>query len=114
MSDERRRAPRLAARLEAAYEDAHRQIFLATRDVSASGVFLIDPDPPAPGERGQVALALPGDRAIVRLRGVVARRSSEDETPVGFALRFDAESRGGGNPSPLEQFLGETSSGGDV
>lgn len=97
-------APRVVARLEAAYEDAHRQVFLVTRDVSASGVFLIAPDPPEPGEAAQIALALPGERAILRLRGRVARRAAEGETS-GFALRFDREGISRADREALQHFV---------
>jgi hypothetical protein len=103
---ERRRARRVAARLEVAYEDAARQTFLVTRDVSASGVFLIDRDPPEPGGAAQVAIALPGDREILRLRGVVARHSGAGE-PQGFALRFDREGVSAADRDALERFVAE-------
>lgn len=107
MSDERRRGePRIPARLEAAYEDADRQVFLVTRDVSAGGVFLLAPDPPDPGRSAQVALALPGDREILRLRGVVIRRSTGGEAS-GFALRFDREGMSRADRDALRRFVAE-------
>lgn len=82
---ERRGAPRVAVRLEAAYEDADRQVFLATRDVSESGVFLAGPEPPGVGVPARIALELPGQPAILRVAGTVVRIEPE----VGFALQFD-------------------------
>jgi hypothetical protein len=86
-SAERRRSPRVRASLEVAYEDADRQVFLRTRDLSESGVYLIAADPPQPGVRAQVTFDLPGSSAFVRLRGTVARR--DDGSPTGFAIAFD-------------------------
>lgn len=85
---ERRAAPRVAARLDAAYEDAERQVFLRTRDVSEGGVFLISADPPGEGATARVLLELPGHAALIRLHGTVSRRELERE-PTGFVLRFD-------------------------
>lgn len=82
-----RRAPRLVIRLEAAYEDAERQVFLATRDLSEGGVYLLAEDPPDVGCPARVLLELPGQPALLRLPGVVARR----DPGSGFALRFDSE-----------------------
>jgi hypothetical protein len=79
-----RRAPRVAIRLEAGYEDADRQVFLATRDLSEGGVYLLAADPPEVGAPARVLLELPGQPALLRLDGVVARR----EPGAGFALRF--------------------------
>ena len=79
------RAPRVAARLEVAYEDRERQVFLAARDVSASGLYLLAPDPPPVGVPVRVTLELPDRPALVRLAAVVVRR----EPGIGFAVRFD-------------------------
>jgi hypothetical protein len=84
---EQRRAPRAAIRLEAAYEDADRQVFLATRDLSEGGLYLLAADPPEVGVRARVLLELPGQPAILRLDGVVARC----EPGLGFALCFDPD-----------------------
>ena len=46
---ERRLAPRVAVHLNAAYEDADRQLFLIVRDISEFGVFLAFAEPPAIG-----------------------------------------------------------------
>jgi hypothetical protein len=85
---ERRAAERVQAALGAAYEDAERQVFLRTRDLSAVGVFLYSPDPPAVGVDAHVLLELPGKPAFVRLSGQVARRELGEY--AGFALRFSS------------------------
>jgi hypothetical protein len=82
-----RRRPRVSIRLEAGYEDAERQVFLPTRDLSEGGVFLLAEDPPELGSPARVLLELPGEPALLRLPGVVARR----EPGAGFAFRFDFE-----------------------
>ena len=81
------RAPRVQLRLEAAYEEPGRQIFLMTRDVSESGIYLLADEPPDPGVSARVLLELPGHPALLRLRGVVARR----EPGTGFAVAFDPD-----------------------
>jgi len=81
------RAPRRAVRIEAAYEDPERQVFLPPRDLSETGVFLLEKDPPPPGRWARVLLDLPGHPALLRLDGRVARR----EEGRGFALAFDPE-----------------------
>lgn len=89
------RAQRVLARIEAAYEDPQRQVFLPTLDLSESGVFLVSAEAPAVGSQAQVVLELPGREAFLRLRGTVIRVQSE---PVaGFAVCFDpaASSREG-------------------
>jgi hypothetical protein len=82
-----RRAPRVAIRLEAAYEDPERQVFLPTRDLSESGVFLLAPDPPPVGAAASVLVELPGEPVLLRLKGVVTR----SEPGTGFALRFEGD-----------------------
>jgi len=84
---ERRRAPRVPVRLEAAYEDPERQVFLTSRDLSEGGIYLLSEDPPKPGVAARVLLELPSHPAILRLPGVVARR----DPGSGFALSFDPE-----------------------
>jgi len=84
---QQRRAPRIPIRLEAAYEDPERQVFLPTRDLSEGGVYLLAEDPPEAGVAARVVLELPGHPAILRLPGVVARC----EPGSGFALSFDRE-----------------------
>ena len=86
---ERRGASRARVRLEAAYEDPERQVFLVADDLSESGAWLLAPDPPAPGNAARLTLELPGEAAFLRVRGMVVRRRAEQ--PAGFALRFDPE-----------------------
>ena len=86
---ERRGASRARVRLQAAYEDPERQVFLLMGDLSESGVWLLAPDPPAPGNAARLTLELPGEAALLRIRGTVVR--SRAEQPPGFALSFDAE-----------------------
>ena len=85
--DERRAHPRASLRLEAAYEDEDRQIFLSARDLSEGGVYLEARDPPLRGQRARITLELPGRPQILRLTGAVVRRDPER----GFALSFDPE-----------------------
>jgi hypothetical protein len=103
---ERRDSPRVAARLEAAYEDADRQLFLTSRDLSESGIFLLAPDPPAAGGSARLTLELPGFAELLRVRGVVAR--SQSAGPAGFAVRFDASSFSDAARSTLRRWLQET------
>lgn len=81
------RAPRVPLRLEAAYEDPARQVFLTTRDLSESGIYLLADEPPPEGVAARVLLELPGQPAILRLHGKVARR----EPGRGFAVAFDGQ-----------------------
>jgi hypothetical protein len=86
----RRAAPRVTARLEAAYEDAERQVFLPTRDLSLSGVFLLSPVRPPVGTPASLLLELPEESAFLRLHGAVVRsQAPADGLPGGFALRFE-------------------------
>lgn len=105
---ERREAPRVSARIEAAYEDADRQLFLTSRDLSESGIFLLAPDPPAAGGAARLTLELPGFAELLRVRGVVAR--SQRAEPAGFAVRFEASSFSDGARSNLCRWLQETAS----
>ena len=105
---ERRDSPRVSTRIEAAYEDAERQLFLTSRDVSESGIFLLAPDPPAAGGAARLTLQLPGCAELLRLRGVVARRQSGE--PAGFAVRFDASSFSDVARASLRRWLQETAS----
>jgi len=89
--DERRRWPRLAARLGVAYEDEWRQVFLPSRDLSEGGIFLLTGDVPPPGAAASAVIDLPGEAPLVRVRGTVARRSGDHEAS-GFALRFERDS----------------------
>ena len=84
---ERRGARRARVRLEAAYEDPERQVFLVTGDLSESGAWLLAPDPPASGNAARLTFELPGEAALLRVHGTVVRRRVEQ--PAGFALRFD-------------------------
>ena len=84
---ERRSCPRARSRIGAAYEDAEQQVFLYTVDLAEGGVFLVSPTHPPVGANATVLLELPGNPAILRLRGRVVRRQKR---PVsGFAVRFD-------------------------
>ncbi|MEN8181813.1 MAG: PilZ domain-containing protein [Myxococcota bacterium] len=89
-ASERRRAPRVRARLEASYEDPERQVFLRVRDLSELGMFLVTEDLPELGIRARVLLELPGHSELLRLGGVVARQ--QDAPPRGFAIEFEATS----------------------
>ena len=86
---ERRLAPRAAVHLNAAYEDADRQLFLVVRDISEFGAFLAFSELPAVGSSAQITLELPDDPMLLRLRGTVVRHSGS--SLAGFALRFDAD-----------------------
>jgi hypothetical protein len=99
----RRAAPRARVRLEAAYEDALRQVFLVTADVSEGGVFLLMPEPPPVGQAGQITLELPTSPAILRLRGTVVRRRSD--APAGFALAFDPGATPESTRRSLQRFI---------
>ena len=102
----RRRAPRIPVRLEAAYEDPARQIFLPTRDLSELGVYLVAEEAPEEGVAARLTLELPGEPAMLRLDGVVARR----EPGQGFALAFEAGSMATDTRAALRAFTraGET------
>lgn len=86
---EKRVRPRAAIRLEAAYEDAQRQVFLPTRDISEEGVYLYAPDPPEVGAAARLVLDLPGESEILRLTGWVSRRDTGPEP--GFVVKFNHE-----------------------
>lgn len=98
---ERRHGRRIEARLNVAYEDRERQVFLAASDISEAGVFLHDPAPPAPGAEARLVLALP-DGALLRVHGHVVRRG-----PDGFALRFDWEATGQPDRLALRAFIAQ-------
>lgn len=100
---ERRSVPRARSRIEASYEDADRHVFLYTTDLSEDGVFLVSPTTASVGATATVLLELPGNPAILRLRGRVARRQSH---PVsGFAVRFDPQANSGGDRQALRDFV---------
>lgn len=86
-AQERRATRRVLAALETGYQDRDRQVFLRTRDVSESGVFLFGPELPEVGAQAQLVLQLPGQPALLRLRGTVIRVDAGP--PAGFAVRFD-------------------------
>jgi hypothetical protein len=99
----RSRAHRVRARLEAAYEDPHRQVFLPTLNLSESGVFLLAAEMPAVGSQSQVVLELPGHEAFLRLRGTVTRVQLE---PVaGFAVRFEVDGSSSDELEAVRQFV---------
>jgi hypothetical protein len=110
MSWTKRRAfPRARIRLEAAYEDANRQVFLQTRDLSEEGVYFYSPDPPPVGSAARLVLDLPGHPEILRIRGSVARRDTG--TQPGFAVRFDhdeGDRAGSSQRSALRKFVSDT------
>ena len=99
----RRAAPRARVRIEAAYEDALRQVFLVTADLSEGGVFLLTPEPPPVGLTGQITFELPSGPAILRLRGTVVRRRSD--APAGFALAFDSRATAESTRRSLQRFI---------
>jgi hypothetical protein len=99
----RRAAPRARVRLEAAYEDALRQVFLVTADLSEGGVFLLMPEPPPVGLPGQITLELPTSPVILRLRGTVVRRRAD--APAGFALAFDPGATPEATRRTLKRFI---------
>lgn len=102
--ESRRASPRVSLRLEAAYEDLAHQVFLTTRDLSESGIYLWAAEPPLEGVAARVLLELPGHPAILRLHGVVARR----EPGVGFAVAFDQDGMAGQASSTLREFTRES------
>lgn len=113
-ASERRVSGRATVRLAAAYEDAERQVFLPTRDLSLSGVFLLSPARPAVGTPATVLLELPDEPAFLRLRGsVVRRQEAERGLPEGFALRFEAAALSEPIRQALASFLGKTLSHGE-
>ena len=99
----RRTAPRARVRLEAAYEDSLRQVFLVTSDLSEGGVFLLTPEPPPVGLSAQITLELPTGPAILRLRGTVVRR--RPDAPAGFALAFDPGATPESTRRSLQRFI---------
>lgn len=100
---ERRSFPRTRSRIEASYEDVDRHVFLYTADVSESGVFLVSPTSPPVGATATVLLELPGNPAILRLRGSVARQQVH---PVsGFAVRFDLQGAAVSDRKALRDFV---------
>ena len=99
----RRASRRARVRLEAAYEDALRQVFLVTSDLSEGGAFLLTPEPPPVGLSAQITLELPTGPAILRLRGTVVRRRAD--SPAGFALAFDPGATPESTRRSLQRFV---------
>lgn len=105
---DRRRHRRVSVRLEVAYEDPERQVFVSTRDLSEGGVFLADSRPPDPGQGASVTFELPDDAPILRLPGVVVR----SDPGVGFALRFDSAGFNDATRAQLRRFVGQAQASG--
>lgn len=103
---ERRRATRVPVRLEAAYEDPERQVFLLASDLSETGAWLQVTDPPLPGRRARLTLELPGYGPLMHLRGTVVRRRIGDAE--GFALQFDAAPASDEGRAALRGFIART------
>ena len=82
------RSLRTDVKLEVAYEQAGRHVFLPAVNMSASGIFLAAPERPRLGDRVQLVISLPPDGAFLRLRALVVRHSRQSE-PNGFALCFE-------------------------
>jgi hypothetical protein len=100
---ERRSSPRARSRIGASYEDAERHEFLRTVDLAEEGVFLVSPSHPPLGARAMVLLELPGNPAILRLRGSVVRHQTH---PVsGFAVRFDPHANAESGRQALRSFV---------
>ncbi len=83
---DRRKCPRIPARLEVAYEDAHRQVFLVACDISEGGMYLYTSDPPREGAEAKILFELPTSPAMIRVSGIVTHR--ETGTSPGFGIRF--------------------------
>ncbi len=103
---DRPRAHRVRARIEAAYEDPERQVFLPTLDLSESGVFLLSSENPPVGSLAQVVLELPGHEAFLRLRGAVTR--VQREPVAGFALHFTGNDQDADALEALREFVRRT------
>lgn len=99
---DRRRAARIRARIEAAYEDEASQVFYATRDVSERGLYLLAPDPPEIGGVVRVLLELPGQTGLLRLSGTVCR----SEPGKGFAIALEPDDLSDLDRSALRAFSG--------
>lgn len=97
---EQRQAARVPLHVEASYEDRERQVFLATRDLSEAGIYLVAEDPPETGVPARVMLELPGHRVLLRIDGVVARRDPKQ----GFALSFDRDMMGERTRESVREF----------
>ncbi len=84
----RRRHERAPGRMDVAYEEPGRQVFMPALNLSASGVFLACAERPQLGVSVQLVLSLPPDGLFVRLQGRVVRHAGALE-PSGFAVAFD-------------------------
>lgn len=105
----RRVGPRARIRVEAAYEDARRQVFLQTRDISEEGIYLYAADPPEVGAPAKLVLDLPGQFEILRLTGRVSRRDTGPDS--GFVVQFDHGDRhenAAGSRKVLRRFVNDT------
>lgn len=98
---ERRRVRRVSAKLDVAYEDQTRQVFLGAADVSEEGVLIEDANPPPEGSRAQLVVALPDSR-LLRLRGEVTRVQEE---PSAFAFRFNRDEMDDSDREALRRFI---------
>lgn len=103
---ERRRMRRVAAKLDVAYEDQTRQVFLGAADVSEEGVLIEDSNPPPEGSRAHLVIALPDSR-LLRLQGEVTRVQEE---PAAFAFRFDRTDMDDSDLEALRRFIDNTPS----
>ena len=98
---ERRRMRRVPAKLDVAYEDQSRQVFLGAADLSEEAVLIEDPNPPEEGSHAHLVIALPDSR-LLRLHGVVARVQEE---PSAFAFRFDRDEMDDSDRDALRRFI---------
>jgi hypothetical protein len=106
---ERRSSPRARSRVGVSYEDVDRHVFLQTADLSEDGVFLVSPALPPIGASAVLLLELPGNPAILRLRGRVTRQQTR---PVaGFAVRFDSQANAEPSRRALRDFVERTRAG---
>lgn len=102
---EHRGARRARVRVDAAYEDDDRQVFVVASDLSETGAWLQAPDPPEVGRSARLAFQLPGVRALVRLRATVVRRRQEE--PSGFAVRFSSAGPPAGMRAAIRGYVRE-------
>ena len=98
---ERRRVRRGPAKLDVAYEDQTRQVFLGAADLSEEGALIEDANPPPEGSHAQLVIALPDSR-LLRLRGEVTRVQAE---PSAFAFRFNREEMDESDRDALRLFI---------
>lgn len=98
---DRRRSPRVEAKLDVAYEDHERQVFLSVADLSLQGARVLDAEPPPEGASARLVLELPGGQ-LLRIDGEVTRHHDD---PPGFAFRFDQSALSSADREVLEGFL---------